>query len=248
MTKLRLLATLILMIYSTANLALVIGTHLLPPFSMREDGEDIGMVTEAVQTLLQQSGYEEIQIVQYPSARGLAELQAGRIDIFYPYIKLQNNLDADYILLGPIARYHLALFVAQNYDGEISIARMNNVLIGTDIGGVAQSLLNNTALQLELVSQQISCLKMVVAERITACAIGALPGIYLAAMNDLYDKLKYADTGLYANIYLLLSNKLPPEAITKLQQTFAKLQQENYFVQQQKDYERKFKLFVKVMT
>src|ERR1700722_11087459 len=80
--------------------ALIVGTYSAPPFSMFEDGEEIGMATEAIRDLLAKSGISDYKIENFPLARGLVELKYGRIDIFYPYMILIKGNTENYTLIG----------------------------------------------------------------------------------------------------------------------------------------------------
>ncbi len=215
---------------------------------MNEDGEHIGMVTEIMQTLLQKAGITKSQYIDYPLARGLAELRAGRVDIFYPYVGTDEQHSDTYILIGPIAKYSVSLFVRKDYKKEVSLAAMQNVIVGAERGSIEDLLIHKHVLHIEKATGGASCLRMVLAERVTACAIGTLPGQYVAALNNLAPKLSFKETGDYADMFVAIRAKLSPETIAKLQQAFAELKRENYFEKQQQAYEKRFALFLKTLS
>lgn len=228
--------------------ALTVGTYSSPPFSMNEDGEDIGLATEAVRDLLAKSGITDYKIINYPLARGLAELDSGRVDILYPYVTTTNTDKKDYILIGPISKYKVALFVRKDYPLDVSIAAMKNLVVGTERGSISDTLLAPEITNLEQTTQELSCLKMVVADRLSACALGVLPGMYVSAINNMFDQVRYVETNLYADMYVALGPGLPENIVTAIQDTFKKLKQSNYFEKKQKDYEQKFNIFIKSMA
>ena len=228
--------------------ALMVGTYSTPPFSMNEDGEDIGLATEAVRKLLQTAGIADYQIINYPLARGLYELKSGRIDIYYPYVaEFDENVDK-FVLIGPISKYRVALFVRKDYKGTVSLAAMKTQVLGAERGSIGDMVLQKNNIHIEKATKEISCLTMVLSDRISACAVGALTGIYIAAINNIYDQMRYVETPEYANMYVALRSDLPPDTIQKIQNAFAKLKKENYFEKQQLDYENKFKLFIKSLS
>lgn len=235
-------------IFPAQAMALMIGTYNMPPFSMHEDGEDIGLVTEILRTLLQRSGIDDYTIINYPLARGLYELEAGRIDVYYPYIKEIHKAKDNLVLIGPIAKNRIALFVRHDYAGQVSLKDMNGLVLGAERGSVSDMVLEKNHIHIEKATQKISCLRMVVANRIAACAMGVLSGMYTAAINNMYDELRYTETGDYANIYVALNASLPPEIIEKIKATYEILKKENYFEEQQRNYEKKFTVFIKSMS
>lgn len=239
---------LILLTCFGAAQAITVGTYSCPPFSMHEDGEDIGLVTEVVKKILADAGIKNYQFFEYPLARGLAELDSKRIDIFYPYIASEDTKNNKYISIGPIARYQLALFVRKGQNQSASIDSLREKVLGIERGSIAEALLDNQGMHLEQASKQISCLTMVLAERVTACALGTLPGRYTAAINNIYDQIDYTDTNLYAEVYVLLGTNLSQEMIDKITASYAKLKAENYFVLRQKEYETKFNIFIKSLS
>lgn len=226
-------------------IALTVGTYNAPPFSMYEDGENIGMATEAVRVLLSKCGIEKYNTINYPLARGLAELHEGRIDIYYPYMSESKEYTGKQILIGPISRYKVALFVRKDYKHAVTLDSMKDLIIGAERGSISDRILQKNAMHVEQATQAVSCLRMVLAERVTACAIGTLPGQYAAAINNISDQLRYEETGTYADMYVVLSTRLPRELIAKIQSTFENLKAENYFEQQQQEYEKKFQIFIK---
>lgn len=235
-------------IYHCSVMAITVGTYNLPPFSMNEDREHIGMATEAIQTLLKRADIKNIQFIDYPLARGLAELRSGRIDIFYPYVGIEEEHSDQYILLGPIAKYSVALFVRKDYKQEVSLAAMQQVIVGAERGSIEDVLIHKHVLHIEKATGAVSCLRMVLAERVTACAIGTLPGQYVAAINNLAPKLQFSETGDSADMYVALRARLAPEILAKLQNSFEELKRENYFIEQQKAYEKRFALFLKTLS
>lgn len=236
-------------IFAAANVfALQVGTFNAPPFSMYEDGENIGMATEAVRTLLKECGIENYNIINYPLARGLAELDERHIDIYYPYIIENPEESTNYILVGPIARYKIALFVRKDYPHQISFPAMQGLIVGAERGSVSDRLLQAHNIHIEQASQPVSCLRMVVAERVTACAIGSLPGQYSAAINNLNGELRHADTGAYADMYVVLGKSLPSKLIENIRTTFKQLKEKEYFARQQLEYEEKFAVFIKTLS
>ncbi|HSX20939.1 MAG TPA: transporter substrate-binding domain-containing protein [Gammaproteobacteria bacterium] len=238
-----------LLFASSCIFAVTVGTYNLPPFSMHEDGENLGMVTEAMTTLLSRSNVQDYQIIDYPLARGLAELRAGRIDIFYPYVvTVDNEIPKTYTLIGPIAKYHMALFVRKDYHKEVSILAMQNSIVSAERGGIEHSLLQPHAHHIEEATQTISCLRMVLAERVAACAIGTLPGQYVAAINNLASHLRHVETGDTANMYVVIGDSLPKEMVEKIKAAYADLKRDDYFAKQQNTYETKFQLFIKSMS
>ena len=234
-----------LLLWSMQTFALMVGTYSTPPFSMSEDGEDIGLATEAVRNLLHKSGIQDYKIISYPLARGLHELRSGRIDIYYPYVAEIEAYEDDFVLIGPISKYRVALFVRRDYRNEVSLTAMSKLVLGAERGSIGDMVLQKNHIHIEKATKEISCLTMVLAERISACAMGTLPGTYVAAINNIYDELRYVETGEYANMYVALRSDLPAELIQKIQEAFTKLKQENYFEAQQLDYEKKFQLFIK---
>ena len=92
--------TLFVILPFNAN-AILVGTYTSPPFSMNEDGEDIGLATESLRALLDKSGIKDYKIIDYPLARGMVELKYGRIDILYPYVTfLKKSKENKKDLLG----------------------------------------------------------------------------------------------------------------------------------------------------
>ncbi len=248
MKKNKFLFLLTILICSSFANALTVGTYLSPPFSMREDGEDLGMITEVVRKILAEADIEDYKILEYPLARGLAELEQKRIDIFYPYITSSSAEKEEFIKIGPIARYRLALFVRKDINQNISLDTLHNQIVGVERGSVADILLSEQDMYLDQTSQQISCLKMVLAKRVTACASGELPGRYTAAINNIYDQFDVKDTDLYAEMYVLLGKSLPQPILDKITTSYEKLKKQNYFVAQQKEYEQKFDIFIKSLS
>lgn len=228
--------------------ALVVGTYTAPPFSMNEDGEDIGLATEALQILLDHSGIKDYKIVNYPLARGLVELKYGRIDILYPYVTFLKKDKEKYILIGPISKYRVALFVRKDYSQAVSLQAMKNLVLGAERGSIGYTVLAQNNMHIEQSTQEISCLKMVLAQRVSACVLGTLPGMYASAINNIYSQLRYVETDLYADMYVALGPSVPPDLVKKLQSTFASLKAEHFFESKQKDYELKFRIFIKSMT
>jgi len=228
--------------------AITVGTYTSPPFSMNEDGEDIGLATESVRALLDKSDIKDYKIINYPLARGLVELKNRRIDILYPYVTFLKKDKEQYILIGPISKYRVALFVRKDYTQEVSIAAMRDLVLGAERGSIGYTFLAHNNINIEQSTQEISCLKMVLAQRVAACALGTLPGMYASAINNIHDQLRYVETNLYADMYVALGPSVPPEMVKKLQATFAGLKSERFFEIQQKDYERKFRIFIRSMT
>lgn len=228
--------------------SIVVGTYTAPPFSMNEDGEDIGLATEVIRDLLAKAGISDYSIVNYPLARGLVELKNGRIDIFYPYTPSVANGQNNFTLIGPISKNRVALFVVKDYQSEVSFAAMKNLVIGAERGGLGDLFLTKNSMRIELATQKLSCLKMVVAQRTAACAVGTLPGMYTAAINGLYDKLKYVETNEVGDMYLALGPSLPLEMVAAIKRTYTLLKKQNYFENKQKDYEKKFAVFIKSLA
>lgn len=227
---------------------LVIGTYNLPPFSMREDGEDIGLATEAMQNLLIKSGITDFTISYYPVMRGLFELENNRIDIYYPYVDNFSKSSENFILIGPISRYRVALFVRKDYNKEVSLAAMRSTVVSAERGSIGDLLMAHLNIRVEQASQEISCLRMVIAHRVTACVMGTLPGMYSGAINNIYGEIRYVETDQFADIYIALRKNLPNETIDKIRKTFMSLKQANYFEIQQRDYENKFATFIKSLS
>lgn len=215
---------------------------------MYEDGENIGMATEAVRKLLKECGIDKYDIINYPLARGLAELEDRHIEVYYPYIIENPEQAKQYILVGPIARYKIALFVRKDYPHQVSIPAMKGLILGAERGSISDRLLQSHNMNVEQATQAISCLRMVVAERVTACAIGTLPGQYSAAINNLNGKLRHEDTGAYADMYVVLGKGLSSKLIAKIQATFDQLKANDYFAKQQLEYEQKFDVFIKTLS
>lgn len=229
--------------------AITVGTYNAPPFSMREDGEDIGLATEAVRNILQKATIDDYKIINYPLARGLAELSSGRIDIYYPYIVDVNDMDKQpYELIGPISRYRIALFVRKDYQKPVSLSAMQDLVVSAERGSIDDLVLQKNRIHIEQATKPVSCLRMVLAERVVACAIGTLPGMYAAAINNLSGQLRFVDTEEYAEMYLALGPSLSKEDVAKIKSTFRNLKEENYFQKQQVDYEKKFALFIKSLS
>lgn len=229
-------------------LALKVGTYSTPPFSMNEDGENIGLATEAVVDLLKKSEIEGYTIINYPLERGLYELKSGRIDIYYPYIAELEKYKDEFVLIGPISTYRVALFVRKDYKEDVSLAAMHNLMLAAERGSIGDRVLEKNHIHTEKATKELSCLNMVLAERVVACAIGTLPGMYVAALNNMSDSLRYVETGDSANIYVALRADLPPELINRIQSTFKTLKNNNYFESQQLDYEKKFSVFIKTVS
>jgi len=227
---------------------LAVGTYNSPPFSMQEDGEDIGLATEAVQNLLRESGITNFTISYYPVSRGLFELENSRIDIYYPYVTKFSENDDHFVLIGPITRYRVALFVRKDYNQEVSLAAMRHLAVGAERGSIGDLVLTHMDMHVEQASQEVSCLRMVIAQRISACATGTLSGMYSAAINNIYDELRYVETDEYADMYIALRKSLPNDVIEKIRKTYVSLKQANYFEIQQRDYEKKFAVFIKSMS
>lgn len=228
--------------------AISIGTYNSPPFSMYEDGENIGMSTEAVRTLLHRAGISDYEIISYPVARGLVELQSGRIDIYYPYVVNESGASLPYILLGPISKYKIALFVRKDYNQEVSLAAMQKLVLGAERGSISDLLLQEYNVHVEKATQAVSCLRMVLAQRIAACAIGTLPGMYASAINNLTPDLRFVETKFYADVYVALGQHMPEESVKKIKRAYELLKREDYFSHQQHDYEKKFELFIKTLS
>lgn len=225
--------------------ALVIGTYNVPPFSMYEDGEQIGMATEAINDLLSQAGITSSKIINYPLARGIVELKNGRVDIFYPYIVTTNDKKLENLtLIGPISTYNIALFVRSDFNATISLETMQHQTVAAERGGIATQLLKNYTFNIEHTTDKTSCLTMVVAKRVPCCVIGKLPGMYLATLNNMSDRLHFVQTSLYADVYLVLGPSVPREVVVAIQNTYEKLKHHNYFIIKQKDYEKKFAVFI----
>lgn len=228
---------------------LAVGTYNSPPFSMQEDGEDIGLATEAVQDLLRKSGINDFTISYYPVTRGLFELETKRIDIYYPYVvKFSTGDDDNFVLIGPISRYRVALFVRKDYHGDVSLESMRNLVVGAERGSIGYLVVNRMNMHIEQASQEVSCLRMVIANRVSACSMGVLSGMYSAAINNLYDELRYVETDEYADMYIALRPSLPKDVIEKIRKTFVALKRENYFEIKQHDYEKKFATFIKSLS
>lgn len=241
---LRLPCSLLCLILCFNSHALKVGTYSTPPFSMNEDGEDIGMVTEAVRDLLAKSDIKNYKIINYPLARGIVELRYGRIDIFYPFItKLEINHE-NFKMIGPIAKYHLSLFVRKDYPADVSLTGMRNLVIAAERGSIGDMFLTTDNMHIERCTGESSCLRMALASRVSACAIGTLPGMYVAAINNIYQHFKYVDTGLYADMFVALGPSLSDTEAEAIQNTYAKLKKENYFDLKQKEYENRFKIFI----
>lgn len=230
-----------------ATHSITVGTYSSPPFSMHEDHEQIGLATEALRDLLAKSGIIDYTIVDYPLARGLFELKNQRIDILYPYVTTEKPTE-DYVLIGPISKYRVALFVRKDYKLPVSIKAMQDLVVGAERGSIGDNLLLNNNMHVEQSTQEISCLRMVIASRIAACATGTLPGMYVAALNSLYDELRYVETDLYADMYVAIGPSMPQATVQALKNTYAKLKKANYFEIKQKDYEKKFNIFIESMT
>jgi len=103
-------------------------------------------------------------------------------------------------------------------------------------------------MHIEYATQKLSCLRMILAERIIACAMGVLPGMYVAAINNYYDELRYVKIGVHADIYVALSPGLDAETVAKIKLAFKQLKAKNYFEEQQHAYEKKFALFIKSLS
>jgi hypothetical protein len=215
---------------------------------MQEDGEDIGLATEAVQDLLRKSGINDFTISYYPVTRGLFELETNRIDIYYPYVVKFSKGNDNFVLIGPISRYRVALFVRKDYDKAVSLGTMQGLALGAERGSIGYLVLQRMNMHIEEASQEVSCLRMVIANRVSACAMGTLSGMYSAAINNLYGDLKYVETDEYADMYIALRPNLPPELIENIRNTFAALKRENYFEIKQRDYEKKFATFIKSLS
>jgi ABC-type amino acid transport substrate-binding protein len=228
--------------------AITVGTYTAPPYSMHEDGEDIGLATEAIREILQKSGINDYAIINYPIARGLAELQAGRIDIYYPYMIHTKSQEQGFELLGPISRYNVALFVRKDYAKVVSMAAMKDLVVVAERGSIDAFILQQHDMHIEQASQSVSCLRMVLAERVSACAIGTLPGMYAAAINNLTPELRFVETGSYAEMYVALGPSLSAQQIAQIKAAFNQLREENYFSKQQREYEKKFALFIKTLS
>mgnify|MGYP000275843960 CR=1 FL=1 len=239
--------TLFVILPFNAN-AILVGTYTSPPFSMNEDGEDIGLATESLRALLDKSGIKDYKIIDYPLARGMVELKYGRIDILYPYVTFLKKSKEEYILIGPISKYRVSLFVRKDYIGQVSIDAMKDLALGAERGSIGDKVLAQHNINVEQSTQEVSCLKMVLAERIVACAMGTLSGKYAAAINNIYEQLRYVETDFYADMYLALGPSVPSEVVKKLQTTFKELKRENYFEKQQLDYEHKFNIFIKSLS
>lgn len=227
---------------------LAVGTYNSPPFSMQEDGENIGLATEAVQNLLRKSGINNFTINYYPVTRGLFELENSRIDVYYPYIAQFSTNNNNFVLIGPISRYRVALFVRKDYSAEVSLAAMRDLPVGAERGSIGDLLLQHMNMHVERTSQEISCLRMVIAQRISSCAMGTLPGMYSSAINNIYGDLRYVETSDYADMYIALRTSLPNEVIEQIRKTFELLKRENYFEIQQRAYEKKFSTFIKSLS
>ena len=215
---------------------------------MNEDKEQIGLATEAIRDLLSKAGISDYSIEDYPLARGIVELKNSRIDIFYPYISTVEDNKENFILIGPISKYRVALFVRSDNKDDVSLDSMNNLIVGAESGSVANKFLELHKVQVEPTTEELSCLRMVLAQRIQACALGTLPGMYDSAINGIYSKIRYVETGLYADMYLALGPNLPEATVKTIKNTYEKLKKENYFDKKQKDYETKFAVFIKSMT
>lgn len=227
---------------------LAVGTYNSPPFSMQEDGEDIGLATEAVQDLLRESGIADFTISYYPVSRGLFELETSRIDIYYPYVVKFSRGNDNFVLIGPISRYRVSLFVRKDYDKTVSLASMQDLVVGAERGSIGYLVLQRMNMHIEEASQEVSCLRMVIANRVQACAMGTLSGMYSAAINNLSGDLRYIETEEYADMYIALRSNLPPEVLEKIRKTFLALKKENYFENKQRDYENKFATFIKSLS
>lgn len=249
MSFIRLLTSCIaLLCIAHKGIAMTVGTYTSPPFSMYEDGEDIGLATESVRVLLDKSQLKDYKIINYPLARGLVELKYGRIDILYPYVTFLKKKDEEYTLIGPISKYRVALFVRKDYEHEVSLSVMKDLVLGAERGSIGYTVLSQNNMHIEQSTQEISCLKMVLAQRVAACALGTLPGMYVSAINNIYGQLRYVETNLYADMYVALGPSVPAEVVKKLQATFASLKQQKYFEIQQKDYEQKFRIFIRSLS
>jgi ABC-type amino acid transport substrate-binding protein len=235
------------MLWPFAANSIVVGTYSAPPFSMNEDGENIGLATEAIQDLLAKSGVTDYSIVYYPLTRGLVELKNGRIDIFYPYMHNQEASKEQYDLIGPISKYKVSFFVRKEYPAGVSLPALRNSTVGAERGSLADAFLLQQNMHVEQTTEKISCLRMVLADRVSACALGTLPGMYDSAINNIYDKIRFVETNLAADMYLALGPSLPAATVTAIKGTFAKLQDEKYFEIKQKDYETKFNIFIESM-
>lgn len=244
----RLLIMIIVFGKCCALYAITVGTYNIPPFSMEADGEMIGMVTEMVQTLLSKADIKNNKTISYPLARGLAELRSGRIDMFYPYVGEQNSSQEKYFLIGPIAKYSVALFVRNKYTGSISLEAMQNLIVGAERGSIEDRLISKRNLHVDMASNGVSCLRMVLATRVSACAIGTLPGQYVAAINNLTPMLRFEETGAYADMYLALKANIKKELQERINDSYNLLLDENYFSKQQINYENKFSLFLKTLS
>jgi hypothetical protein len=225
---------------------LIVGTYNAPPFSMYEDDMQLGLVTEVVSDILAKANLSDFKIVNYPLARGLVELKQKRIDIFYPYMNEQQQL-VQGIRIGPISKYRLGLFVRADNTAEVSLQTMQQQMLAAERGGLGNDELQQQNFKMELTTDKTSCLTMVVGKRVACCAVGVLPGMYLAALNNMYAKLRYVETPIYSDVYLLLGPSVAPEVVTAIQNAYAQLQTENYFEKKQADYEQKFKIFIDSM-
>lgn len=238
---------LLLSIFITQNAgALIIGTYNAPPFSMYEDNVQIGMITEVVQDLLAKAKITEFTTTNYTLARGLVELHQGRIDVFYPYTS-SGVAQSHGTMIGPIGVDRIALFVRADNNNSVGLEHIIQETIATERGGTAEHLLQGNNYKLELTTNKTSCLTMVLGNRVPYCAVGTLPGMYLAALNNMYAKLHFIDTQLYSDMYLLLSPKIAPEVAAAIQEAYTELKAERYFEKKQQAYEAKFKIFIDSM-
>ncbi len=228
---------------------MIIGTYNVPPFSMYEDGEQIGMITEVVMELLKQAEITDYKIINYPLMRGLIELEQGRIQIFYPYISatMPNIANNSLKILGPVSKYRLAIFTRSDNPSSVTFQSLSNAIVAAERGGLGHEFLTKANVKFELTTNKTSCLTMVIGKRVSYCAIGTLPGMYLAALNSMYSELRFVETEYYSDIDLLLGSELQLQQVAALETAYAKLKNEQYFDKKQSEYEAKFKIFIESM-
>jgi len=151
-------------------------------------------------------------------------------------------------LIGPIATYSIALFVRHDNSSDISLESLHGQVLGAERGSITEQWLIDHHIKFEPSTHDINCLKMVVANRVSACALGTLSGIYVAALYDMFGQLRVVETNKSADLYIALSKNLDESVIESLKVGYKKLKSTNYFQIQQQEYEKRFNLFLESMT
>lgn len=237
----------LIFIYPALAYGLILGTYHTPPYSMYEDDEYIGLATEVVEEILKQAGIVDYQIISYPLARGLLELEHGRVDIFYPYV--ERNQEKQFKYIGPISRYEVALFANKIFEQKLSLEISDNKMIAVERGSITEELLSDGhKYRLERSTKGINCLKMAIASRVEICALGLLPGLYISALNDMFGDIKYVETELFSDMYLAIGSTVSPEQIEKISIAYEQLKAQDFFEQKQSAYESRFENFIESMT